>query len=370
MKQLRVIQVGYGTVGGAVLEQIADHRAAWRARLELDVFVVAFGGRAGAICVDIENGIDDDECRERVRQRRDGVDDDSAHSEWEAVISASVAQGPTIVMDAAAGEETASLDVAALEQGAGVVLSNKAPLALPLDDPRSAVLWAEARSDGRLRYEATVGAGLPVISMLHTLLDSSDEMLEITGMLSGTFGAIFSDVSSGTPFSEAVRTAKEAGFTEPDPRDDLSGLDVARKALILARTTGHQLDLTGIDVRSFVPDDLAEGSIDEFLDGLDRMNDEIDTMASDARAGGGVMKYVASVDARGAVTVKLQSVSKGTVMGALTGPENVVSFRTERYDQYPTVVSGPGAGAAVTAAGMIGDMLRLGQSLGQEDFRR
>lgn len=364
MKQLRVIQVGYGTVGGAVIEQIAGHRAVWQERLQLDVLVVAFGGRGGAVCVDVENGIDDDECRERVRQRRDGGGATRATSKWEAVISASVAHGPTIVMDAAAGDETATLDAAALEQGAGVVLSNKAPLALPLDDPRSAIMWAGARSNGRLRYEATVGAGLPVISTLHTLLDTGDELLEITGMLSGTFGAIFSDVASGTLFSEAVRTAKEAGFTEPDPRDDLSGLDVARKALILARTTGDQVDLTGIDVRSFVPADLAEGSIDGFLDGLGRMDDEIGTMASDAEAGGGVMKYVASVDARGAVKVGLQSVSKGTVMGALTGPENVVSFRTDRYDQYPTVVSGPGAGAAVTAAGMIGDMLRLGQTVG------
>lgn len=370
MKQLRIIQIGYGTVGGAVLEQIADHRAGWRERLGLDVRVVAFGGRSGAIGVDVKDGIDDDECRARVRQRRKGASDDTTPSEWEAAISESVVRGPTIVMDAAAGDETASLDAAAIEQGAGVVLSNKAPLALPHGDPRSAVMWSEARSGGRLRYEATVGAGLPVISTLQTLLDTGDEMLEVTGMLSGTFGAIFSDVAFGTPFSQAVRTAKEAGFTEPDPRDDLSGLDVARKALILARSSGHHVDLSGIEVRSFVPDDLADGSIEEFLGGLNRMDEEVGGVASRATSEGGVLKYVASVNAEGAVTVGLQSVSRSTVLGALTGPENVVSFRTRRYDEHPAVVSGPGAGAAVTAAGMIGDMLRLGETLGHEDFSR
>jgi homoserine dehydrogenase len=245
-----------------------------------------------------------------------------------------------------------------------VVLSNKAPLALPMRDPRSQVLWSHAKSSGHLRYEATVGAGLPVISTLQTLLDTGDVPIEITGMLSGTFGAIFTDVASGTPFAQAVRTAKAAGFTEPDPRDDLSGLDVARKALILARTTGQGVDLTGIDVRSFVPESLADVSIDAFLDGIEGMSDEIGQLAADAVDEGGVLKYVASVQAGGDVTVGLQSVSTSTVLGALSGPENVVSFRTKRYDDHPTVVSGPGAGAAVTAAGMTGDLLRLGTILG------
>ena len=359
MKHLRVVQIGYGTVGGAVLDQIADHRAEWRERLNLDVSVVAFGGRQGAVSVDVSHGIPDEACRKGAQQRRDGGEAPGKVTPWDAVIHQSAAAGPTVVMDAAAGDETATFDAIAIDQGAGVVLSNKAPLALPLNDPRSKMLWSQAHSVGRLRYEATVGAGLPVISTLHTLLDTGDTMLEMTGMLSGTFGAIFSDVSSGTSFSEAVRTAKEAGFTEPDPRDDLSGLDVARKALILARSTGQDIDLTGIDVRSFVPDDLAGGSIDEFLNGLDRMNDEIGGLAQDAKRDGGVVKYVASVSADGEVTVGLQSVPTSTVLGALTGPENVVSFRTKRYDEHPTVVSGPGAGAAVTAAGMVGDMLRL-----------
>ncbi len=364
MKHLRVIQIGYGTVGGAVIEQILAHREQWRRQLHLDVSLVAFGGRDGAVCVDVDHGVSDEACRDGVRERREGGRPAGTTTSWDAVIYQAAAEGHTVVLDAAAGSETATHDVLALEEGAGVVLSNKAPLALPWSDPRAQVLWSQARSNGHLRYEATVGAGLPVISTLHTLLDTGDTMREITGMLSGTFGAIFSDVASGTSFASAVRTAKEAGFTEPDPRDDLSGLDVARKALILARSCGHQVDLSGIAVRSFVPDALADVSIDAFLDGLEGMNDEIAELASGATASGGVLKYVAAVNAGGEVSVGLQGVSTSTVLGALTGPENVVSFRTERYDDYPTVVSGPGAGAAVTAAGMVGDMLRLGMMLG------
>jgi homoserine dehydrogenase len=364
MKHLRVIQIGYGTVGGAVLEQIAAHRQLWRDKLHLDVSVVAFGGRAGAVCVDIDDGVSDDTCLDFVRQRREGAGEATRTTAWDAVIYQAAARGHTVVMDAAAGNETATYDALALEEGTGVVLSNKAPLALPMEDPRSQVLWSQARSNGHLRYEATVGAGLPVISTLHTLLDTGDTVRELTGMLSGTFGAIFSDVASGTPFAKAVRAAKAAGFTEPDPRDDLSGLDVARKALILARSSGHQVDLDGIAVRSFVPDHLAGVSIDAFLDGLEEMNDEIGNLAGEAVADGGVLKYVASVSEGGEVSVGLQSVPTSTVLGATTGPENVVSFRTARYDAHPTVVSGPGAGAEVTAAGMIGDLLRLGTILG------
>lgn len=364
MRHLRVVQIGYGTVGGAVLEQIAAHRAMWRDRLRIDVAVVALGGRDGAVQVDTDDGIDDDDLRRHAAERRNGGNRPERVMAWDAVIHQAASEGHTVVLDAAAGDETATFDALALEEGAGVVLSNKAPLALPMRDPRSQVLWEQARSNGHLRYEATVGAGLPVISTLHTLLDTGDMPLEIAGMLSGTFGAIFSDVASGTPFAKAVRTAKDAGFTEPDPRDDLSGLDVARKALILARTCGHQVDLSGIDVRSFVPDDLAGGSIEAFLDGIAGMNDEIAQLSADAIAEGGVLKYVASVRDGGEVTVGLEAVPTSTVLGASTGPENVVSFRTERYDAHPTVVSGPGAGAAVTAAGMTGDLLRLAPILG------
>jgi homoserine dehydrogenase len=190
-------------------------------------------------------------------------------------------------------------------------------------------------------------------------LATGDEVIEITGALSGTFGAIFSSVADGTAFSDAVADAKAMGYTEPDPRDDLSGLDVARKALILARTMGREIDLDEIRVQSLVPDSLATGSVDEFLGGLHISNDEIGPQAIRARLDNAALKYVATVRPEGEIEVGLRPVPTSTVLGALQGPENVVSFRTKRYDDYPTVVSGPGAGADVTAAGMIADALSL-----------
>ncbi|MEJ7900553.1 MAG: hypothetical protein WKF63_01845, partial [Thermomicrobiales bacterium] len=186
-----------------------------------------------------------------------------------------------------------------------------------------------------------------------------DRIEEIPGTLSGTFGAIFSAVGAGVPFSEAVRDARTQGYTEPDPRDDLSGLDVARKGLILSRTMGNMIDLDDIEVHSLVPGHLADVGIDEFLERLSELDPDIANQARESRKSGLALKYVMNWKPDRGVTVGLGRVPRSTVLGALQGPENIVSFRTDRYDRYPCVVSGPGAGAAVTAAGMLADMLTL-----------
>jgi homoserine dehydrogenase len=262
-------------------------------------------------------------------------------------------------MDAAAGDQTAPLHARALSSGARVVLSNKAPLALPLGNPLAAQLWSAAGPRGHLRYEATCGAGLPVISTLRTLLDTGDTPLEIIGALSGTLGAIFTDLGNGATFSHAVRAAKANSFTEPDPRDDLSGLDVARKALILARTIGRQVDLDEIAVENLVPENLRGLDVPAFMDCLDDQDAAWLERSAAARANGATLKYVASVPAEGPIKVGVQEVSTDSLLGALQGPENVVIMRTARYQANPLTIVGPGAGAAVTAAGMTGDMLAL-----------
>jgi homoserine dehydrogenase len=197
------------------------------------------------------------------------------------------------------------------------------------------------------------------------LLDTGDAIVQITGALSGTFGAIFSDVAAGKPFSAAVRDAKSSGYTEPDPRDDLSGLDVARKALILARTMGRDVNLDQIEVESLVPENLQDVSVDEFLDRISEADEGIGRRAYEAGQMGETLKYVATISGDGPIQVGIRSIPTSTVLGALQGPENIVSFRTKRYDAYPLVVSGPGAGAAVTAAGMTGDMLSLARIISE-----
>ncbi len=355
MKKLALVQVGYGTVGGAVIRQVSENRAMWREKLDLDVRIAAVAGSNGVVL--IEDGAElTDEQLLACCQQRGAPATGPALTE---VVSAISEADAVVLMDAAAGDATTDAIVAALDAGAGAVLSNKAPMALPLGDNRAQTLWNHAGIGGRLRYEATCGAGLPVISTLQSLLATGDEVIEITGALSGTFGAIFSSVADSTPFSDAVADAKAKGYTEPDPRDDLSGLDVARKALILARTMGREIDLDQIQVQSLVPESLANGSVDAFLGGLHISNDDIEVQAIRARLDNAALKYVATVRPEGEIAVGLRAVPTSTVLGALQGPENVVSFRTKRYNDYPTVISGPGAGADVTAAGMIADALSL-----------
>jgi homoserine dehydrogenase len=191
------------------------------------------------------------------------------------------------------------------------------------------------------------------------LLATGDRVIEIVGCLSGTLGAIFSDIAADMPFSAAIRSAKLAGYTEPDPRDDLSGLDVARKALILARTIGRELDLTDVAVQSLVPESLTRSSVEEFMERVSGQDSGMSARQAEAAKEGKTLKYVARVPAEGPIQVGIEAVPTSTVLGALQGPENIISIRTERYDRYPLTISGPGAGAAVTAAGMIADLLDL-----------
>jgi homoserine dehydrogenase len=357
-----------GTVGGETIEQVIANRDHWWDSHGLDVRIGAVVGLGGALVSPEPDGLPDDLLRRIVGSRRAGQALRESAAGYELAeppeaIALLLNQGPVIVMDAAAGEQTTPLNARALASGAGVVLSNKAPLALPLANPLAAELWAMAGPRGHLRYEATCGAGLPVISTLRTLLDTRDEPLEIVGALSGTLGAIFTDLGNGASFSAAVRAAKANGFTEPDPRDDLSGLDVARKALILARTIGRRIDLADIEVENLVPDVLRDGSAAEFLDRVDQLDETWARRADAARAAGAILKYVATVPAAGPIAVGVREVPSSSLLGALQGPENVIVIRTARYANNPLTIVGPGAGAAVTAAGMTGDMLALGSLL-------
>jgi homoserine dehydrogenase len=364
VKQIRTIQVGLGLIGGTVVEQIVENRAHWR-EMGLDVGVTAVVTTGGALASD-GDGFTDEQLRAIVARRHEGGSVSDVGKELGVMRIASadfrldqlgIAQ--PVVMDAAAGSETAPVAEAALAAGGAVVYSNKAPLSQPLTQARA--LW-DAAASGRVRYETTCGAGLPVISTIKSLLETGDQVIEIVGCLSGTLGAIFSDIAAGTPLSQAIVAAKAAGYTEPDPRDDLSGLDVARKALILARTIGRRVDLTDIAVESLVPEALADCSVSTFLERIADYDGVMAERQSKAAAGAATLKYVATVPADGPILVGVEAVPTSTVLGALQGPENIISIRTTRYDHYPLTISGPGAGAAVTAAGMIADMLELARA--------
>ena len=365
-RPVSIVLFGNGTIGRTTLRMLREMRDIWSADSGSIVRIRGIiDSTGGVVCPE------DDAFSDRTLDRID-----TARSNGERLSSSAPAIGltlrspqevldvasefsPLIVIDTAAGEAAAPFVARSVRDGNGAVFSNKASLSLPRENPDSQTLWQEAGIGGRVRYETSCGAGLPVISSIQSLINTGDEILSIEGALSGTLGAIFADVDAGMPFSAAVRSARERGFTEPDPRDDLSGLDVARKALILARTIGLERDLIDVTIENLVPHSLQAGTIETFLDGIAERDAEVGARAASARESGSTLKYVATINAHDPITVGLAAVPRTTVLGSLQGPENIISIRSTRYDGFPLTVAGPGAGAQVTAAGVVADCYSL-----------
>ncbi len=261
-----------------------------------------------------------------------------------------------VLVDLTADDTSAVLE-AALTHGMDLVLANKRPISGRRSV--SEALWQTARARGRrILHEATVGAGLPIIDTYHKLIESGDRVERIEGLLSGTLGYVLGEVSAGVPFSRAVRTAMQRGYTEPDPREDLSGMDVGRKALILARLLGYQGELRRSAVESLVPQWARRVSRDEFLARLEELDPGWKRRTAAAAAAGTVLRYVATVTHR-KVAVGLRAVPATGPLATIKGSDNQLVFSTARYKSNPLVITGPGAGAEVTAAGVLNDILRL-----------
>ena len=241
-----------------------------------------------------------------------------------------------------------------------IVLANKKPLAAPRG--LSGRLTQSAASRGRrVLHEATVGAGLPIIDTISKLQEAGDEVLRIEGCPSGTLGYLFGELGRGATFSAALRAAMDLGYTEPDPREDLSGMDVARKGLILGHLLGFEGDLDSVSVESLVPDEYREVPVKEFIARLEELDSLWVDRVTEARARESVLRYRATVTAD-SVRVGLVSVSTASSLASLTGTDNQFSITTSRYRDNPIVITGPGAGVAVTAAGVLNDVLKLAGS--------
>ena len=264
--------------------------------------------------------------------------------------------GRAILVDATAADTHDILEIV-IERGWDVVLANKVPLAAA--QSRVDRLYAAARESGsEMLHEATVGAGLPVIDTLRKLIEAGDRVTAIEGCPSGTLGFLFGQRGRGQTFSSALHQAIAAGYSEPDPRIDLSGLDVARKALILARIIGFRGDLASVRVESLVPEPLATVSRDEFLSRASELDEPWRQRVESAWARGSVLRYRARATRR-SVQVGLAEVPATNPLSLLHGTDNQFSFKTARYHAQPLVITGPGAGPAVTAAGVYNDLLRL-----------
>jgi aspartokinase/homoserine dehydrogenase 1 len=260
----------------------------------------------------------------------------------------------TIVVDVTAAS-TQPLHLAALQAGFSVVTANKIPLSGPIASYR-ALVDARDASGARYGYETTFGAGLPVLHTLKELVATGDSLERVEGCFSGTLGFLTSQIDRGTDLKDAVEMARARGFTEPDPREDLSGRDVARKALIVARAMGRTLELSDVALEPLVP-----GLEDGLVPALEAYAGPLADRVRYAAENGQVLRYVATIDESG-VRVGLTAVDRSSAIGALTGPDNILVFTTARYRDNPLVVQGPGAGAEVTAAGVLGDILKIAGS--------
>lgn len=251
----------------------------------------------------------------------------------------------TIFLDLSSAE-AGKLWSSLLVEGFEVVTANKKPVSG--GNPEFDLL--KNYCNGKLRYEATVGGGLPIVSTIVRLIRSGDEIFDIRGILSGTMSFIFNELNSGKKFSDCVKEASALGYTEPDPRDDLSGTDVKRKAIILARTMGANISPEHIEAESLVPEDLLGVTPQEFLREIS-IDDEKHRRSEK-------IGYVATATPFGA-RVCLEPLASGDPLSTLSGAENMVCIRTKRYFSHPLVIRGPGAGGDVTAQGVMGDILRV-----------
>lgn len=212
-------------------------------------------------------------------------------------------------------------------------------------------------------YETNVGAGLPIIGTLKDLLNSGDRIIRIEAVLSGTLSFIFNSYKAGTSFHDIVKDAKAKGYTEPDPRDDLNGMDVARKILILARDSGYELEPTDVEVENILPQNCCDAkTVEEFFAELNNSNDHFEKRRAAAEAEGKVLRFIASLE-NGKATVTLKAVDANHPFYSMQGSDNIISFTTDRYKDRPLVVKGPGAGAEVTAAGVFADIIKVGSMI-------
>lgn len=348
--------IGPGHVGGALLAQLraAQHTLRERQALDLRLCGVVRRRQMWLDCDDAE-----------LNARRNGAQTwrPADLDAFAAYVRGEDDRRPAVLVDCSASEAVAERYAGWLAAGIHVVTPSKLAGSGPL--ARWRAIHGACASGARFRYEATVCAGLPVVQTLRDLLDTGDELHEVNGMFSGTLAWLCNRHDGSRPFSAWLGEARALGYTEPDPRDDLSGLDVARKLVILAREAGHALTLEDVEVESLVPAPLATVSLEEFLRRQSELDADMGVRLARARAEGGVLRHVAHLDRSGRASVRLAVLPASHAFAHSRATDNVVQFTTRRYCDNPLQVQGPGAGPDVTAAGVFADILRIAESLAQ-----
>ena len=353
-QSLSIGVLGVGTIGSALLDQLGARVAAIREELGMDLRIRAIANSRTMHLADR---------RVELAGWRDGLDGGQpfdletflAHAQTDTLPHA-------VIIDCTASDDLARRYVDWLDRGIHVVTPNKKAGSADFDY-YDALRRAARAGSAHFLYETTVGAGLPILQTLRDLTHTGDQVRRVEGVLSGTLSYLFNSFDGSRRFSEVVADARQKGFTEPDPRDDLSGLDVARKVVILAREMGLRTELEDVDVTGLIPSGLEQGSVEDFLKALGEHDHLITSLFEKAKAKGEHLRFVGSIDSEGKARVRLESLPATHALTRLRSTDNLVQFETQRYTPNPLIVQGPGAGPEVTAGGIFADILRLGAYL-------
>ncbi len=348
-KVLNLFICGVGTVGGNLIEQIRSQyeKLMSSSRLKLNVVGIASSRKA----VFSREGIDLGRYRELLAE----AEPSNIKRLTEGIIGMNIFN--SVFVDCTASEEVAGVYQTLLEHNVNVVAANKVAASGNYESYRKLKETAMRRGV-KFLFETNVGAGLPIIGTIGDLCNSGDRILKIEAVLSGTLNFIFNEISAEVSFSETVRRAKELGYSEPDPRIDLSGKDVVRKLVILAREAGYKVEQEDVEKQLFVPDHLLNGSIDDFWRELPALDAEFESRRKVLESENKRWRFVARMD-MGKTSVSLEAVPAGHPFYGLEGSNNIVLLTTERYREYPMLIQGYGAGAGVTAAGVFANIMSI-----------
>lgn len=346
-KEINLFVCGVGVVGDMLLEQIRSQQETLRSthRLKLNVVGIASSRHA----VFNRDGID----LSTYRQQLDASAPSSLEHLRQGVVGMNIFN--SVFVDCTASADIAALYPVMLEHNVSVVAANKIAASSGYETYRQLKDTALARGV-KFLFETNVGAGLPIIGTINDLVSSGDRILKIEAVLSGTLNYIFNTLSETVTFSQAVAQAKELGYSEPDPRIDLSGQDVVRKLVILTREAGYRGEQEDVEKEPFIPRKLFEGSLEEFWEGLPELDAQFEEQRRRLKAEGKRLRFVAQME-RGVMSVGLKAVDSSHPFYNLEGSNNIVMLTTERYRKYPMLIQGYGAGAGVTAAGVFANIM-------------
>ena len=348
-KVLNLFICGVGTVGSKLIEQIRSQYEELKEHSRLKLNVVGIASSHNAIFC--REGLDLNNYREQLQ----ASEPSSPEKLRNTILSMNIFN--SVFVDCTASKDVALLYQSFLEHNVSVIAANKIAASSKYEDYLKLKTTAMMRGV-KFRFETNVGAGLPIIGTINDLCNSGDKILRIEAVLSGTLNFIFNAISAEVPFSETVRLAKEQGYSEPDPRIDLSGTDVVRKLVILAREAGYRVEQEDVEKHLFVPEEYFQGSLEDFWKNLPALDADFEARRKELEAEGKRWRFVATMDG-GKVNVALKAVDRNHPFYNLEGSNNIVLLTTERYKEYPMQIQGYGAGASVTAAGVFANIMSI-----------